>query len=338
MTAVTTTPICAISIDVDPLPCYYRIHGLGQAPAELRDVVVRRALPRFAEILAGRGVPATFFVVAEDLDTGRHGASARAARARYGELSTAGHELANHSYSHPYDLARWPRARAADEIDRAHDLIGELVGPVRGFRAPGYDLSPVLLEELDRRGYLYDSSIFPAPGYYAAKAVVMAALRATGRPSGAVMTDPRALCAPASPYRPRSGAPWRRARTGRGAGGGSGQVEVGRAQVLELPVAVTPLLRAPAIGTSLLMAPGWMRDRLVAGMRRRGFFNFELHGIDLIDAEEDGIPGHLVARQPDLRVPLARKRAALDAVLDTVQREFEVARLVDLAERWQSTL
>ena len=334
MTAVTATPICAISIDVDPLPCYYRIHGLGPAPAELRDVVVRRALPRFAELLAGRGVPATFFVVAEDLDTARHGASARAARARYAELSRAGHELANHSYSHPYDLARWPRARAAGEIGRAHDLIGELVGPVRGFRAPGYDLSPTLLEELERRGYLYDSSIFPAPGYYAAKAVVMAALRASGRPSGAVMTNPRALCAPASPYRPRTGAPWRRARAARD----RADHRPPPAQLLELPVAVTPILRAPAIGTSLLMAPGWLRDRLVSGMRRRGFFNFELHGIDLIDAEEDGIPGQLVARQPDLRVPLARKRAALDAVLDGVQREFEVARLVDLAERWQSAL
>ncbi|HLU68372.1 MAG TPA: polysaccharide deacetylase family protein [Kofleriaceae bacterium] len=310
-------PVCSISIDVDPLPCYYRIHGLGPAPAELRDVVTRRALPRLAELLAGRGLPATFFVVAEDLDVSVHGARARAARASYGELSRAGHELGNHSYSHPYELARLGRAQVREEIARAHQLIGEVAGRVLGFRAPGYDLSPAVVGELERLGYVYDSSIFPAPGYYAAKAAVMAALRAAGRPSGAVLTDPRALAAPGRPYRPSARAPWRR----------------GRAALIELPVAVTPVLRAPAIGTSLLLAPSWVRNRLVSAMRRRGFFNLELHGIDLIDAEEDGIPGALVARQPDLRMPLARKRRALEEVLDLVQRQFAVERLCDLAGR-----
>ena len=317
-------PVCAISIDVDPLPCYYQIHGLGYAtaPPALRDVVTRRALPRFAELFARRGLAATFFVVGEDLDVSVLGARARAARAMYGDLSRDGHELGNHSYSHPYDLARWPGERAGEEVTRAHELIGEVGGRVRGFRAPGYDLSAALLGELERLGYAYDSSIFPAPGYYAAKAAVMAALLAAGRPSGAVLTDPRALVAPGQPYRPARTAPWRR----------------GDSALLELPVAVTPYLRAPAIGTSLLLAPGWLRMRLVGAMRRRGFFNLELHGIDLIDAEEDGIPGELVARQPDLRSPLARKREALESVLDQVQRQFAIARLCDLADRWATEL
>ena len=315
-------PVCAVSIDVDPIPCYYRIHGLGAAPAELRDTVARRALPRFAELLARRGIAATFFLVGEDIDPSALGARARAARALYLELSRAGHELGNHSYSHPYDLARWPSTRARDEVVRAHDLVGEIGGRVRGFRAPGYDLSPVLVEELERLGYLYDSSIFPAPAYYAAKAAVMAVLRATGQPSGAVLTNPRGLAAPASPYRPSARAPWRR----------------GSSALVELPIAVTPFTRVPAIGTSLILAPGWLRARLIGSMQRRGFFNLELHGIDLIDAEEDGIPGQLVARQPDLRVPLARKLDALEAALDEVQGRFEMARMCDVAERWAGEL
>ena len=44
-------------------------------------------------------------------------------------------------------------------------------------------------------------------------------------------------------------------------------------------------------------------------------FNLELHGIDLADAALDGYSPALIARQPDLRVSLARKRAALDATL-----------------------
>jgi len=185
----------------------------------------------------------------------------------------------------------------------------------RGFRAPGYDVSPAMLDELARRSYRYDSSIFPAPGYYAAKATVMAALAVLGRPSGAVLTNPRALVAPADPYRPAMTAPWRR----------------GQAPIVELPVAVTPWSRLPAIGTSLLVAPEPIRTRLLSAMAGREFFNFELHGIDFADADKDGIPGELVARQPDLRLPIAEKLGRLETMLDTLQQRWSFATLAEIA-------
>lgn len=323
-------PRCAVSIDVDPVPCYYRIHALGPAPAHLRHVIMHRCIPRFLDIFERRGLRATFFLVASDIDSEAgesSGAERRAdtehTRAIVRALVERGHEIGNHSYSHPYELARLPRARAVDEIGRAHELLQAISGGrVCGFRAPGYDLSGTMLEELCRLGYRYDSSIFPAPGYYAAKATVMAGLAALGRPSGAVMTDPRALVAPTVPYRPDLAAPWRR----------------GQAPVVELPVAVTRFARIPAIGTSLLLAPGWARRALLAAMRRRPFFNFELHGIDLADARADGLPAELCARQPDLRVPLADKQARFEAILDTLARDFEPVLLRDQAASTQRTV
>jgi hypothetical protein len=310
--------LCAISVDVDPMRCYYGIHGLGPAPAELRDLIARRCLPRFAKLFASRGILATFFIVGEDLDVGVHGGSARAAYKFFSDLARNGHELGNHSYSHPYDLARLDAARVRNEVERAHDLISQAAGAgVRGFRAPGYDLSPTILEELCRLGYQYDSSLLPAPGYYAAKAAVMAAMAAMGEGTEAVMTDPRGLLAPLHPYRPSLRAPWRR----------------GDATLLEIPLAVTPLLRTPAIGTSLLLAPAWLRRRWLRSMRRRALFNFELHAIDLADAEEDGLPGALVARQPDLRVPLQHKLAALEEILAELSRVFEFSTLGRAAAR-----
>ena len=312
-----TTRYLSVSIDVDPVPCYYRIHGLGPAPTELREVVLRRCVPRFAELLARRGLVGTFFIVGEDGDLAR-GAPARAARALLGELVAAGHELGNHSHTHPYEMARLGPEAVAREIGDCDAVLRAVTGKApAGFRAPGYDLSATMLAELARRGYAYDSSIFPAPAYYAAKAAVMAGLRAAGKDSGAVMTDPRALVAPANPYRPAMDAPWRR----------------GQAPLVELPIAVTPWLRVPAIDTSLLNLPAWARDRVVAAMRRRPFFNLELHGIDLCGADEDGIPGELVAKQPDLRRPLAEKEAALDAVLDIALRHFEPV-LLRTAASW----
>ncbi|MEZ4367929.1 MAG: polysaccharide deacetylase family protein [Kofleriaceae bacterium] len=295
----------AVSIDVDGVGCYYRIHGLGPPPPAHAETIAARCVPRFLDLFARRGLPATFFVVGAD-------AEAEASRAVFAAAHQAGHELGNHSHTHPYDLARAGAAVVADEIGRADAALRAITGAaVAGFRAPGYDLSPTMLAELVRRGYRYDSSIFPAPGYYAAKAAVMGALAVVGRPSGAVLTEPRALAAPIDPYRPATGAPWRR----------------GDAPLVELPIAVTRGLRLPAIGTSLLLAPPWLARRLVEAMAPRPLFNFELHGIDLADAQADGLPPALIARQPDLRVPLSTKLARLERVLDLIQARFEVATL-----------
>ena len=302
---------CSVSIDVDPISCYYRIHGLGTPPERVRDIVLHRCVPRFAQLFSERGLRATFFIVARDIDAGRDRGVERS-REVLRALVGDGHEIGNHSYSHPYDLARLPPRVVGDEIERAHQVLGEALGvEVCGFRAPGYDVSATMLSHLARLGYRYDSSIFPAPGYYAAKAVVMAGLSVIGRKSGAVMTNPRALIAPTTPYRPDLRAPWRR----------------GDASVVELPIAVTPGVRIPAIGTSLLAAPDWVRQRLLSSVLRTGFFNFELHGIDLADAHTDDLPAELVARQPDLRLPLEVKRARLQSTLDAVTRAGEVVLL-----------
>jgi len=312
---------CAVSIDLDGFGCYYRIHGLGKPPAELEHSILERALPRAAALFARHGIHVTWFVVGRDIDkdVGGDGARRSANGARLGGLAAAGDELGNHSYSHPYELARLTPGEIDREIAACDRVLRGLVPAVRGFRAPGYDVSPVMLDVLARLGYRYDSSVFPSPGYYAAKAAVMAMLAALRKPSGAVMTNPRLLAAPADPYRPSMTAPWKR----------------GQAPLVELPIATTPWLRVHAIGTSLLIAPRWLRDRLVDAMAKREFWNLELHGIDFSDAEQDGIPGELVDRQPDLRIPVHDKLDRLDQLLNQVTARWDVQTLGEIATATQ---
>jgi len=294
--------IVSVSVDLDAVACYHRIHALPDPPpGGARHAILRRCLPRFAALFERHGVAATFFVVGADLDEDGEGRAALAA------LAGAGHELANHTHSHPYDFVRLGPARIAEEIDRGHAAIAACAGaaPV-GFRAPGYEISPTVIEALAARGYHYDSSILPSPPYYGAKALVMAGMRLAGRPSRSILGDPRAPFAPRAPYRLAAGSPYRAASAGDGPGAGD---------LVELPITVTPVARLHVIGTTLVLAPGWLRRRLVAGALAAPFFNLELHGIDLADAEGDGLPPALVARQPDLRRPVAHKLAALDATL-----------------------
>src|SRR5690348_17213260 len=54
----------AVSVDLDPVACYYRIHALGEPPTgPARHAILRRCLPRFAELFARHDLKATFFVV-----------------------------------------------------------------------------------------------------------------------------------------------------------------------------------------------------------------------------------------------------------------------------------
>jgi hypothetical protein len=101
--------------------------------------------------------------------------------------------------------------------------------------------------------------------------------------------------------------------------------------MVELPIAVLPYVRLPAIGTLLAVSPDRWRNLVLGGMRRRRFFNLELHGIDLADAIIDRIPTELAGRQPDLRVPFQDKRRIFVRTLEALKREYDFVALRDAA-------
>lgn len=304
--------LACISVDLDSLSHYCRIHGLSESILDerTRGLVYDVAVPRFEELLGRVGVPATFFAVGEDL-------AAPGARAALHRAHRAGHEVGNHTQRHDYRLTRLSAEAQQAEVEEAEAAIEEAVGtrPL-GFRAPGYAVSAPLLSTLERRGYRYDSSVFPAVPYYAGKASVMAALLLAGRPSKAMLDRPRVLWAPRRPYRPAPDEPYRQ-----------GSMALG-----ELPIAVTPGLGFPFIGTFAAGLPRPATRLLYVSLLPRKFFNFELHAIDVLDAA-DGLPEPLVRARRDLRVSHALKMARLHAVFEWLAEDYSVVTLADAAAR-----
>ena len=288
----------AVNVDIDSLELYYRIHGLDDAEAQ--DAVWMRGVPRFAKLFEDVGVRATFFVVAQDLET-KPGASDQV-RA----LVEAGHEIASHSHTHPYNLTRLDRDSIERELDEAREGIEAVTGqPVTGFRAPGYTITPQVLELLRDRGYSYDSSLFPCPPYYLAKAGVMGMMRLVGRRSRSILDRPSVMWARRTPHR--------------------------RHGLLEFPVTVLPGLRFPLIGTSLLMMGEMGYSLIRPWVRSTTFVNLEFHGIDLCDLEEDGIDP-VLRKQPDLRVPLEVKERLFRRVLEDLRDRWELDTLAEHAQ------
>ena len=304
--------LAAISVDLDETDNYVAIHGLADGIEVPRWAVYDRALPRLRALFAELAVPATFFAIGRDLARPENGAQLRA-------LHGDGHEIANHTESHLYDLTRRDEATQRAEVRSGAQRIEQAVGvrPV-GFRAPGYTMTDQLYEVLASEGVQYDSSVFPCPAYYFAKMTAIGLYRLRGRTSRSIIDHPRVLTAPADPY--HVGTPYPR----RGK------------RMLELPVGVTADLsgRLPFIGTSVVMASERAARTLTRLVSARPLVNLVLHGMDLADADEDGLRA-LLPHQPDLRRSAAEKRRSLCAAVDELrQRGYRFVTLAEAARHF----
>jgi len=280
-----------LSIDLDEIACYAQIHGLAEDQSHaVYDVALAR-MRRFAADLA---VPLTLFVIARDLDRSQNVTALHS-------LVAEGHEIGNHSLDHWYDLTRRDPVEQARQIDSANSRIKSALGvSPSGFRAPGYTVTDELLSAVAACGLSYDSSVFPCPPYFAAKAARLLRMKIAGSSSRAVLDTPTVLRAPAVPY--RIGRPyWRR---------GSG--------LLELPIQVAGPLRVPFIGTALsLLGPSAAR-LLTLSLIGTPLVNLELHGIDFLDAAD--VPATVAAAQPDVRIPVSRKLETFGAVVALLRK------------------
>jgi peptidoglycan-N-acetylglucosamine deacetylase len=107
-----------------------RLSGKGRRDhiaLTLDDGPDQRSTPRFLDLLAARGVHATFFLLGSMLV--RSPGLAR-------EMAAAGHEIGIHGWAHRPLALRGPRA-TRDDLTRAHDLVADVLGePPRLFRPP----------------------------------------------------------------------------------------------------------------------------------------------------------------------------------------------------------
>jgi peptidoglycan/xylan/chitin deacetylase (PgdA/CDA1 family) len=238
-------PRAVLSVDVelfDQTPAYRSARGTTD-----REGVGLEGLEYLLEALNREGATATAFVVSRAAE--RHPGAVR-------RLADAGHEVASHSHSHRL-LTDLSTAARREEYERSRGLLRELTGqPVRGFRAPAFDVPPGHFEGLQQAGYAYDSSVVASravPGWY-------------GGEYGLEAPAPVTEVAPGSP-----------------------------AGLTEVPASVMPGLRLPLTGTWLrFFGPRYtvLGMRLLA---RRGVAPvLYVHPWELVDLPAvDGVPGRV---------------------------------------------
>jgi peptidoglycan/xylan/chitin deacetylase (PgdA/CDA1 family) len=299
-----TKPLASISLDLDNLWSYMKIHGdagWGSFPSYL-DQVVEIIVDRFR----AHGLTATVFVVGQDAALAKNAAALRA-------IADAGHEIGNHSFSHE----PWFHVYSRDEIEReiadAETAILRATGSRPcGFRGPGFSLSDDTLRVLAERNYLYDASTFPtflgplARAYYFLHSRDMSEedRRRRKRLFGTMKDGLRAI----RPYL------WKLPAQG------------GR-RLLEIPVTTLPLLRVPIhmsyIGYlachSRALAGSYIRAALAVLARTKTDLSFLLHPLDFVGKDRvdrlSFFPGMSSRTDDKLRL--------FDEVVGLIKQSFE---------------
>ena len=131
-------------------------HYKSPITSDLQNVYYK-TLYVFKDIFRRHAIQGTFFVVGKDLES-------ETKCETLNSLVLEGHEIANHTYTHPSNLSTKDSFQILDEIQRTNQICTQKLGvtPV-GFRAPDFDINDTILRILSEGHFLYDCSTLATP-------------------------------------------------------------------------------------------------------------------------------------------------------------------------------
>jgi hypothetical protein len=294
-------PLASLSLDLDNKWSYLKTHG--DAGWEAYPTYLPLVVPRVLDMLRRRGLTITFFVVGQDAARAENHDALRA-------LAEAGHEIGNHSFRHEPWLHLYSEQEIEDELARAEEAIEEATGVrPRGFRGPGFSLSPAVLRVLVRRGYRCDASTFPtflgplARAYYFLTARLSEGERSQRKQLFGTFKEG---------FRPLKGYLW----------------ATPEGPLPEIPVTTLPGLRTPFHVSYLLYLSSFLPGLALAYFRAalrlcrwtRTAPSLLLHPLDFLGGDDVPELGFF----PAMNLPAARKLDFVSKVLDVYASWFRV--------------
>ena len=226
---------------------------------------------RFFELSDRYDFKYTIFVCGKDLEKD---ATKKIVRS----WAKAGHEIASHGYSHPYNFSQFLPEETHDEIYKSHRIISDCTGkaPI-GFTSPCWNPPDDLFFELECFGYKYDASILPSPLLW----FIHREVRKQDMP---VVSNMRYALSSRHKHR--------------------------RGMLTELPLPTT-MMRIPCWHTMAYYAGGYF-SRILKSSFSDNFY-YLMHPADLMD--KDDFPRSKIAR---IDVPYVKKRLLLEGIINFI--------------------
>ena len=291
-----------IQVDIDSFRVILKSYNCEEDPRIAQRTIYQIAIPRFLELFNKYNIKATFFAVGEDLLKKENQAIIR-------WILSEGHEIANHTMTHVINpsFSGLTIHEKEKEINQAEEIIREVTGflPV-GFKAPAFSIDSQTIAILEKKGYLYDSSLFPSSLSFVLRCMQRIMLRQkTGKTQWG-----RAVyaLAPLKPYRIRLDKIWKQGKN---------------AKIKEVPVTTMPFLSLP-FHASFVYAAGInlfkIGYRLVKS--RNLPLNYQLHALELVAPEE--MDKRILNKRPGARMSLNKKLEIYNYILKNISRDYQI--------------
>jgi Predicted xylanase/chitin deacetylase len=295
--------IASLSLDLDNKWSYMKTHG--DAGWETFPSYLDALVPRALRFLKERNLRITFFIVGQD-------AALEKNLDAIGQIAEAGHEIGNHSFRHEPWLHLYTKDELEEEFERTEEALENATGQrPKGFRGPGYSLSPTVLEVLAERGYKYDCSTLPtyiaplARAYYFFRSPEMSEEEREKRKKlfGRFADGFQ----PLKPYR------W----------------QVGERTLTEIPVTTLPFIKTPIhfsyllylASFSELAAKAYFKTALRLCLVNRIAPSLLLHPLDFLDGRD----AEELKFFPAMNLAAERKMELLDGFLTDFQKHYTLA-------------
>lgn len=297
--------IASLSLDLDNKWSYMKTHG--DAGWESFPTYLEVIVPRALKFLKERDLQITFFIVGQDADLEKNFDAIK-------QISDANHEIGNHSFRHEPWLHLYSKQELIEEFEKTENALEKVTGKLpKGFRGPGYSLSPTVLEVLAERNYEYDCSTLPtyiaplARAYYFFKSPEMSAEEKAKRKKlfGKFSDGFQSL----KPYK------W----------------QIGEKDLVEIPVTTLPLFKTPIHASYVLylstfsksLARNYWKTALKMCKLTGTQLSLLLHPLDFLseaDAPE-------LKFFPAMNLPIEKKLEFLSEILGTFAESFSIVNM-----------
>jgi hypothetical protein len=300
-------------MDVDTLESIYKGQG-SRRSSGYTHAEMRIGLENFSRFLEPYHAKATLFMVGNDF--------------KYTEnidpiktMADDAHEIANHTLTHAQGFRLLSTEKKEAEIAGMENLCEQQIGrlPV-GFRSPGWNMGDDALQILKRRGYLYDSSVFPTSLTPLLKMMHWITMRSRDQIERTTLGHIKYMFAPTNPYKTEINNFSKKGENG----------------IIEFPVTVTPIFRLPFFAT-FLVSTGMMVFRCSFESLKliKRPLQFQFHLSDFVDynhpdlADQVPVDGQGLYVPNALRMPLSAKMPLFQQVMDLISKDYNFNTLAE---------
>lgn len=306
-----------VSIDVDTLSSIYKGFGCTR-PGGYTYIELQTGLENLSRFFERWDIKTTLFMVGNDFKHTKNCSSIQ-------DIHKAGHEIANHSMSHPQGFRWLSPQEKENEILGMGEICKQVVGEVPvGFRSPGWNIDDATIPVLKKSGYIYDSSIFPTSIMPAMKFAHWRSMSKGAKPDRTTMGQMNYMFAPVKPYHtsPHS-------LSSKGSGG-----------LIEFPISVSPILRIPFFATFLLLTGSGFNHLLYRQIRNhRRPIHFQMHLSDFVDyslpefANQMPATGSGTYLPQALHTPLSKKLELFGEMIEWIASDYDFITLRQWTKR-----